>query len=458
MAPKPRPLKSSVPMKDVKSPQKSLMLPPPDPPAPLAIFEPEMNALSVCLKNAAMKTGQIYGFYADTRRLGIEHHAPKPPRSLTASLGREVEKYDQLVDAMESHLFRAIAALQRDLAREEKRIKSLKDAAVATRTRSKSASVSPTSTRIPLPAVSDADKSPPIPSAPLSTPTHSPPFPSSAGLGRRPSAISISSLHRPAFPLKLDLSSSALRITPEEASMFSTGPLASPVTLAPKSARIGANEFSSELMAAFASSSQAIDLTMDGDGGDVKMALDSVGGTADRPIELDMDGMDIDMAMTDLFGDSVDSGSNDANAMDDLFSPIVMEPDADSETKPTKTEEVFLENLGEPSGNDIFSSLNVQGNTSESQQLKVDPSAPSPASLLESLTSASHLQIDQMSSNNISVPDASFDISGLDLANLGQTFFEPNDAIMNFSMDMDQFMATVNEGGGDGQVKKAEDP
>lgn len=35
---------------------------------------------------------------------GIQKYAPSPPRSLTASLGRELEKYDQLCDSIESHL------------------------------------------------------------------------------------------------------------------------------------------------------------------------------------------------------------------------------------------------------------------------------------------------------------------------------------------------------------------
>ena len=37
---------------------------------------------------------------------GIQQYAPRPPRSLTAALGREVEKYDQLCDAIESQLAR----------------------------------------------------------------------------------------------------------------------------------------------------------------------------------------------------------------------------------------------------------------------------------------------------------------------------------------------------------------
>ena len=37
---------------------------------------------------------------------GIHHYASGPPRSLTASLGREIEKFDQLCDALESRLVR----------------------------------------------------------------------------------------------------------------------------------------------------------------------------------------------------------------------------------------------------------------------------------------------------------------------------------------------------------------
>lgn len=51
MAPKPKssPTKNTGIAKDAKSQQKSLMLPPPDPPAPYTILEPEVNALSTCL-------------------------------------------------------------------------------------------------------------------------------------------------------------------------------------------------------------------------------------------------------------------------------------------------------------------------------------------------------------------------------------------------------------------------
>ena len=74
------------------------------------------------LQDTVIKTGQVYSFYADTGRLcvnsltshvvefftpflrGIEKHAPRPPQSLTVALGRDIERYDQLCDAIEAHL------------------------------------------------------------------------------------------------------------------------------------------------------------------------------------------------------------------------------------------------------------------------------------------------------------------------------------------------------------------
>lgn len=64
---------------------------------------------------------------------GIHKYALHPARILTASLGRELEKYDQICDIIESHLVsihpdsiveflscqsRAVSVLKRDLTRE----------------------------------------------------------------------------------------------------------------------------------------------------------------------------------------------------------------------------------------------------------------------------------------------------------------------------------------------------
>lgn len=288
------------------------------------------------------------------------------------------------------------------------------------------------------------DASQPTQNAPVPTPTNSPPAP---GPGRRPSAISISSLHRPAFPLKLDLSSTALRITAEEASMFSSG-LASPVTLAPKSARaIGPNEIPPDLMAAFASTSSLdrpvdIDLTIpDTDHTNpTDGKISNVGSTADKPIELDLDAMDI--TMTDLFGDTSDTGSNDANgAMDGLFSPVVAEPTTNSDNGvagSNKMDAPFLDALGQSNNdNDIFASLGVQ----EPQQLKNDASASHSTSstLLANFDPASQLQSEN--SHNMDVPEAPFDLGSLDISTLSPSLFG-NAAYsdMNFSIDMDQFL------------------
>jgi hypothetical protein len=78
MPPKPRPVprkpsisKAPPASSSVKHEQDAkAMPPPPDPPAP-GILVPEVTALASCLKNAVVKTGQLYGFYADTRKLYV---------------------------------------------------------------------------------------------------------------------------------------------------------------------------------------------------------------------------------------------------------------------------------------------------------------------------------------------------------------------------------------------------
>ncbi|KAF8921820.1 hypothetical protein CPB85DRAFT_1264668 [Mucidula mucida] len=360
--PQPRPRKASASAKDpgtlTQADKDAKAMPPP--PLPKRILEPELVALSTHLKNAMVKTGLIYGFSADTRRLGIQKHAPKPPLSLTSALGSEVEKYDQLCDAMESHLLRAIAILERELKREEQRLREAEEAAKA----------SAMQVDNPEPIIP-----PPTSEAVSIIPSSS--SPTSAIPGRRPSAISISSLHRPAFPLKLDLSAPGLRISPDEVTSFTIPDgLHSPVTLAPKSAR--PTDFPHDLidMASLtsvppeASSSSGrvdIDLTLSdapAEGTGAEINIDASMGTADKPIELDLDSMDIDMS--DLFG-------GDAFAHSDLAGKG-KEDTAD-----------FLNSLGDDAGNEELFSL-------EGQQPKAqvagpaNQTAPSPGTLLASFT------------------------------------------------------------------------
>jgi hypothetical protein len=122
----------------------------------------------------------------------------------------------------------------------------------------------------------------------------------------------LSSLSRPQIPHKLDLSSDALRINPGELAQGLGGGLPSPVTLAPKSGRITAtSEFPPDFMVALAASEIArpvdIDLTMlpEERPTTAHVGLDPPLGSSARPIELDLEGMDIDMTDVDvsLFGD-----------------------------------------------------------------------------------------------------------------------------------------------------------
>lgn len=252
---------------------------------------------------------------------------------MTSSLGREIENYDQYCDAIETHLVRqralnvlggvkshfyppqrnAIAVLHRDLANQEAKARQAEEEA-----RAKAAP--------PAEAASGDDSSmPPPPNLPsYDRETMSP------SIGRTPnrrqSVISMSALQRPTAKhpeLKLDLSATSLRLTAEEAaSMFSVSSgLASPVTLAPRSARpLGPDEFDADMMVAMASANS--------DGGhqdalnlagfsDASGPVGASGSSADQPIELDLDAIDASLDM-DLFGDGPESGSG---VGDSLFSP-----------------------------------------------------------------------------------------------------------------------------------------
>ncbi|KAH9005923.1 hypothetical protein EDB86DRAFT_2877152 [Lactarius hatsudake] len=295
------------------SSKEGAMLPPPNPSPPKAVLEPELDAIAICLRNAAVKTNQIHAFFADTRRLGISNYATRPPHSLTDALGREIEKYDQLCDTVEAHLSRAIAVLQRDLDRAKAQEKAEREAEAL---RNRPPPEPEVVADVPGPSVSGTQKS-------------------GAGsflAARRQSTISLSSLNRPQFPHKLDLSSATLRINPAELAQ-GLGGLPSPVTLAPKSGRVTAtSEFPPDFMAALAASDIAnrpvdIDLTMLPEEGTAAahVGLDAaLGSSADRPIELDLEGMDIDMTnvsvdvdVKTLFGDEPTGGISTTNLFGD---------------------------------------------------------------------------------------------------------------------------------------------
>ena len=370
---------------------------------------------------------------------------------MVASAGHEIEKYDQLCDLIESHLVlcffinlrsasecfqsRAIAVLKRDLKREEQR---KKDAALAAAAKTRAAdSLRPTETVANLEAPSSQD-------APIASTS---PVTASAGPGRRPSAISISSLQRPTAPLKLDLSATALRMS-EDPALFSGG-LASPVTLAPKSARpLGSNEFPPEFMAALASaadSNRAVDIDLTAEENDTRLPLTldpAVGSSADKPIELDLDSMDLDMV--GLFGDTGGDESPDAKTIDGLFS-LHKAPGGDiarnDYEKSQKEEGHFLAPFTGDGGNGMFSHQNK---------------APGPDSHHHDVLSAfsppdqpGAMGPPNTTTNTVHGEPSSFDFASLDLTNLSSSFFSSaGETDMTFSMD--EFL---NMGGNTGEAK-----
>lgn len=203
---------------------------------------------------------------------------------------------------------------------------------------------------------------------------------------RRPSAISISSLHRPSLPPKLDLSSSRHTATEESLRTYPSG-LASPVTLAPKSARpMGTNEFQAQFMSAFSNTvdPSVIDLTIlpeDGTHHQMKPNIDpTVGNSSDKPIELDLDMPDMDLSMNDLFVANPESSSS-VTEVSNMFG--MTSAATTSYTKPTKDNQLI-----DLTTQDLFASLSNSSMTiTSSPNIRTSDysaagEAPSPATLL----------------------------------------------------------------------------
>jgi hypothetical protein len=222
--------------------------------------------------------------------------------------------------------------------------------------------------------------------------------------------------------------------------MFKKG-LASPVTLAPKSARLGPNEFPPEFMAAFANSSVPPDVTSEPPTIDLALANslhapqeendltmnNGVGDSSDKPIELDLD---IDMAnMTDIFGDPDADDSEDSNIRDGLFSPVLNEEQPQAEN--------FENFVANP---DLVSQLAA---TEPSILQSHSTSVPSPGSLLAQFSSSR--MMDHKSSpgpsDNVPIMPENFDINAIDLNNLPTGFFSnAQDSGVSFPMDMEAFL------------------
>ncbi|KAH8101370.1 hypothetical protein BXZ70DRAFT_88532 [Cristinia sonorae] len=266
---------------------------------------------------------------------------------------------------MESHLLHAINVLQRDLVRAQEKLNAAAAVPMA---------VTPPPIQTSLPAVYS-----PTQSEDQSVQSESK-VPSSA---RRPSTISLSSLQRPPFPHKLDLSSTILRLNPEDPLTSLQSGLASPVTLAPKSS---ISKYPPDLLGG--SQHVDIDLTLDDD--DMSMATGSMGAgtvggaalgsSADKPIELDLD-------MDDIFGDAPQQAQVVSGASTSNISSNVIPKQED-----TAMDLSLLSSVPTMGSTDISHGL-MSFNPSElppnAPGLSVpqagQPSAPSPNSLLSGL-------------------------------------------------------------------------
>lgn len=307
---------------------------------------------------------------------------------------------------------RAISVLKRDLTREERRAREAEQAAIAAQV-----------PKIPVPSVEAGDA---LPSSTLGQ--GSPQGPTQHISMRRPSAISLSSLNRSALPLKLDLSSSSMRISAEEVALFPKGLVPSPVSLAPKSARPSATA-DIDLMAAFASAavansgSQRVDIDLTDSPPAMMGSVDpALGNSADKPIELDIDNIDIEMSdMTNLFGDAPESTSGDGQTtVDSLFSPATADSSANEVPQAQKggatDAHIDMEILGalrtehRGQGENLFGSV-ASGSSSGNQQPQSGSSVAPPPSLSSGFPQAA------MQSSV-----GGFDLSTLDLSNLVPTW------------------------------------
>jgi hypothetical protein len=411
---------------------------------------------------------------------GIQRHAPYPPHSLIAGLRREVESYDQVCDAIESHIVcarsdwlspssyprkqtQAISSLKRDVEIEERRIKDAQNAALEIRARSKSESISPASARLPPPIIHEGTVDVSIDPSSSKTLTQSQvKAVSAASLPsiRRQSAISISSLQRPVLPHKLDLSMASFRF--EEASIFTSG-IASPVTLAPKSAR--PLDYPPDLMVPFTGTEAAnqgvgIDLdiaaveasTSATTADQMSISLDpSVDdGAGDKSITLDLGAFSMPN-MSDFFGDPTEANSNDPDGAK-LFAPSTsgpetFVPDLAGNKMDTTVHALGTETPGTFTGetDDLFASIDASAASTAQYLDQTDPSqlssmpprsiglspsvvadtSPSPSSILASLTSdGAHTTSTTHALHASPSGDASFELSTLDLEQLSNGFYQ----------------------------------
>ena len=349
-----------------------------------------------------------------------------------------------------------MTVLQRDIHREEQRLKAEAEAAAAAAKAAADAEAAAATTSSPTMSPTSLSMSNPftghpIESSPDGTNAKSLPTPT-----RRQSTVSLSSLQRPNFQHKLDLSGAGLRINPEELTIPSG--LSSPVTLAPRSSH---RAIPQELvMAALSEASRSVDIDLtvpDADmeiqqaAGAVVASLDPTAGTsADKPIELDLD-------MDGLFSAAA-GGSHPQMFTQPSAHPLGGEVSGIAPNGRPKQEEDFFSNAlnaGTSSGDmgDILTSLSGvipseggqphgMGDTSRQSLTMSSPmKAPSPATILAGFDS-----------RPTSVPgqpgDAHFDIENMNLEGFDADMFDANNQDTGMSVSEMENMFNIDASGG----------
>lgn len=245
--------------------------------------------------------------------------------------------------------------------------------------------------------------------------------------------------------------------------MFQKG-LASPVTLAPKSARaVGPNEFPPELMAAFNEGPSSlnvphepINLTMSGNIQPKPQLADlglGLGDSSDKPIELDLDAMDMEMHNINHFNPVGINETSEDHEGDGLFSPLEdhNEGEGADNLRGAKGEGSSIPGYDMDSKvdqelfGDFASSAGEMGvamETDVSMPQTHSTELPLPADLLAQFSSAQ--ETSPSSNPMMQGAGETFDINAmnsLDLSNLASEFYaQGQDGDMNFSMDMNTFL------------------
>lgn len=251
--------------------------------------------------------------------------------------------------------------------------------------------------------------------------------PMNAAQARRPSTISLSSLRGPRlgapFPLKLDLSSTALRLDPAQLSQ----PLASPVTLAPKTGRPPASAIEPDSMEA------EILQAMTAENSDHVPGLDSMPTLPSLPPLPDTEMSELQaaaaqsasqIANTDTV---VDLDLGDAADMESLFGDVSSAVEMNAPSLPLDSSITQADGLVASADDDLFGSPTLNtispGNILQTGQTLVNNDdtaipglAPSPRSLLAALhqNAPQTSEVPELGSSAMPVTIPEFDFNSME--------------------------------------------